>query len=120
MHVLIEALAGYSTKLNKKGTTANELVTDTTVFSSLKASVLQLRRTADTAAVFVSNLKEVAANPRTPVGVLLHDEQAGASLKVTLNNLESSSKKLDKDLEALQHTFLMRRFFRNETKKSGK
>ena len=114
---LIVSLANFSEKLNKKGTLANDLVTDTVMFNSLKASVFQLNIIADTVKVFMNNLKEASNDPKSPVGVLLHDEQAGASLKTTIKNLESSSKKLDKDLEALQHNFLLRNFFKKEAKK---
>ena len=117
---VIASLSNFSTKLNKNGTLANDLVTDTIVFNSLKASVLQLHRVADTASVFVNNLKEASNNPKSPVGILLHDEQTGANLKATIINLESSSKKLDMDLEGLQHSFLLKRYFKKEAKKSGK
>ena len=117
---LIKSLANFSEKLNKNGTLAHGLVTDTLLFNSLKSSVLQLHRVADTAAIFVNNLKEAGNNPKSPIGVLLHDEQSGANLKATISNMESSSKKLDKNLEALQHSFLLRKYFKNETKKNGK
>jgi phospholipid/cholesterol/gamma-HCH transport system substrate-binding protein len=70
---------------------------------------MQLQQVADTAAVFVNNMKAASENPKTPVGVLLHDEQAGASLKASIANLETSSKKLDQDLEALQSSILLRK-----------
>ncbi|MBC7862497.1 MAG: MCE family protein [Bacteroidia bacterium] len=117
---LIASLSHFSENLNKKGALVNDLVTDTVMFNSMKTSVLQLRSIADTASVFVNNLKDASANPKSPVGVLLHDEKAGADLKSTIINLESSSKKLDKDLEALQHNFLLRRFFKKEEKKNKK
>lgn len=118
--ILMASLSEFSSKLNKNGTLANDLVTDTVVFNSIRASVVQLQRVADTAGVFVNNLKEAEKNPKSPVGVLLHDEQAGANLKSTIKNLDSSSAKLDKDLEALQHSFLLKRYFKKEAKKSGK
>jgi len=76
-----------------------------------------LQSIADTAKSFVSNLKAATENTKSPAGVLLHDEQTGTNLKATISNLDSSSKKLDKDLEALQHTFLLRGYFRKEAKK---
>ena len=109
---MVNSLADFSSGLNKKGTLANELATDTVVFNSLKASVLQLQQIADTATVFIGNLKEASGNTKTPIGVLLHDEKAGAQLKVSIDNLESSSKKLDEDLEAAQHNFLLRGYFK--------
>lgn len=117
----------FSTKLNKKGTSINAFITDTLVFNSLKTSIFHLQSIADSAAYVVNNLKFVASNlkdasnnPKSPVGVLLHDEQAGANVKTIITNLESSSKKLDKDLEALQHNFLLRGFFKKEAKKKAK
>jgi phospholipid/cholesterol/gamma-HCH transport system substrate-binding protein len=117
---LIASLSAFSAKLNNKGTLANDLVTDTVVFNSMKASVLQLQQVADTAAVFVNSLKEDERNPNSPLGVLLHDEKTGAALKSTISNLDSSSKKLDEDLEALKHSLLLRKYFKNEAKKEGK
>lgn len=117
---LIASLVDFSAKLNRNGTLVNDLVTDTVIFRSLKTSVLHLQSVADSATVFVNNLKEASANPKSPVGVLLHDEQAGANLKTTMSNLESGSAKLNKDLEALQQSFLLRRYFKKEAKKNEK
>jgi len=113
---LIGSLATFSSNLNKKGTLANELTTDTLVFKSVKASVLQLQQMADTATVFVANLKKASTNPNSAIGVLLHDDESGTRLKETIKNLESSSKKLDEDLEAAQHNFLLRGYFKKKAK----
>ncbi len=113
---LAGSLATFSSGLNKKGTLANELTTDTLVFNSVKASVARFRQIADTATLFISNLKKAGNNPKSSIGVLLHDEEAGAKLKETILNLDSSSKKLDEDLEAAQHNILLRGFFRKKAK----
>lgn len=117
---MLASLAEFSSKLNKEGTLANELTTDTVVFKSVKASVLQLQQMADTATMFIANLKQASANPNSAIGVLLHDEESGARLKETLKNLESSSKKLDEDLEAAQHNFLLRGYFKKQAKAAAK
>src|ERR1035437_3776550 len=49
---LIASLSTLSSGLNKKGTLANQLVTDTVVFNSMKNSILKLHSIADTATVF--------------------------------------------------------------------
>ena len=118
---MIGSLSEFSSKLNQKGTLANDLVTDTVVFQSVKSSVLQLNKMADSASALMTNLKQASANTKTPVGVMLHDEEAGANFKATLKNLESSTVKLDQDLEALQHNFLLRGYFKKQAKlKDGK
>jgi len=113
---LISSLETFSSNLNKKGTLANELTTDTVVFKSVRTSVLQLQQMADTASVFIANIKKAGSNPNSAIGVILHDEEAGARLKETIRNLESSSKKLDEDLEAAQHNFLLRGYFKKKAK----
>jgi phospholipid/cholesterol/gamma-HCH transport system substrate-binding protein len=117
--LLAGSLAIFSAGLNKKGTLANELTTDTIVFNSVKNTVLQLHQIADTASLFIANLKQAGSNPNSPIGILLHDEASGTRLKGTIKNLESSSQKLDEDLEAVQHNFLLRGFFKKKVN-SGK
>jgi len=116
--MVLSSLVDFSAKMNKSGSLANDLATDTVVFDAMKTTLLNLQNIADTASIFISNLKEVSANKLSPIGILLNDEQMGADLKKTISNLESSSQKLDKDLEALQHSFLLRRFFKKEAKKN--
>lgn len=117
---LISSLNQFSEGLHKEGTLANQLTNDTVVFNSMKASVLRLQQMADTAHVFITNLKEASANPESSIGVLLHDEEAGAQLKQTIKNLETSSQKLDEDLEAAQHNFLLRGYFKKKEKERKK
>jgi phospholipid/cholesterol/gamma-HCH transport system substrate-binding protein len=118
--IMLVSLSEFSMKINKKGTLANDLVTDTVVFNSLKVSVFKLQSIADTASVFVTNMKVAAENEGTPVGVLLYDEQAGSDFKTTISNLKASSENLNKDLKALQHSFLLRKYFKKESKKNEK
>lgn len=117
---LMASLSSFTARLNKKGTLANELTTDTVVFNSMKASVLRLNSIADTASVFIADLKQAARDPKSPVGLMLHDPEAGASLKATIKNLESGSKKLEEDLEGLQHSFPMKRYFKKKAKEDAK
>jgi phospholipid/cholesterol/gamma-HCH transport system substrate-binding protein len=113
---LAGSLAVFSSGLNKKGTLANELTTDTVIFKSVKASVFRFHQIADSATMFITGLKKAGDNPHTSIGVLLHDEESGARLKQTIRNLESGSAKLDEDLEAAQHNFLLRGFFKKKAK----
>lgn len=113
---LVASLAAFSANLNKKGTLANELTTDTVIFNSVKASVFQLQQMADTASAFIADLKKAGTNPNSTIGVLLRDEASGARIKETIKNLESSSQKLDEDLKAAQSSFLLKGYFKKKAK----
>lgn len=117
---LAQSLYQFSNNLNKEGTLANDLTTDTVVFSSLKTTIAQLQQISDSASVFLSSVKKEASNPNSTLGILMSDDETGTSIKTTIKNLESSSQKLDEDLEALQHSPLLRRYFRKKLKKDSK
>ena len=107
----------FSGKLTKRGNSVNDLVADTAMYRNLRNTTAQLQTAAHSIASFAANLKKTSnqLNQKdNPVGVLLNDSTAATSLKATLKNLETSSKKLDEDLEAIQHNFLLRGFFRKK------
>ncbi|MBK8558025.1 MAG: hypothetical protein IPL65_20790 [Lewinellaceae bacterium] len=123
---LTASIADYGAKLNQKGSLANDLVTDTTVFKDVQASVRQLKKLTITAAEATDNLKAASNNvnvatskldnKNSPLGVLLYDEASAAHIKATLKNLETGSEKLDEDLQAVQDNFLLRRYFKKKKK----
>ena len=123
---LIASVHDYTSRLNDSGTLTHDLVSDTIVFNTLRGTVTQLREVAFTASEFTNNLDKISDSLRkatsnlntsnSPVGVLLNDEKTANDLKATISNLRSGSKKLDEDLEALQHNFLLRGFFRKRAK----
>jgi len=51
--------------------------------------------------------------------MLLYDKQTADSLQVIIKNLTSASKKLDEDMEAMQHNFLLKGYFKKENKSSA-
>jgi len=117
----------YTSKLNDKGTLANDLVTDTVIFSKLRNTVSQLQNVADQSKAIMNNLEATTttlnnglSNKNAPAGMLLSDEKTASGIKVTLQNLQSASKKLDEDLEALQHNFLFRKFFKKKAKEGNR
>ena len=118
--VFINSLNAYAANLNKEGTLANELATDTTIFKSLQASMKQLETMAANADAAVKDLKEAAGNPNSPLGVIMKDEKAGDEIKATIANLEKSSTILNENLEALKYSFLFRKAFKRKAKADGK
>jgi phospholipid/cholesterol/gamma-HCH transport system substrate-binding protein len=116
---MIANMEAFSSQLRQPGGLANELVTDTTVFSHLKNAVAQLNQAAAEATDFTTSLRTAGQglnNAKSPLGVLLHDEDAAADMQRTIKNLRVSSKELSDDLEAVQHNFLLRGFFRKKNK----
>lgn len=113
---VMNSLNTFTSNLNKEGSLPNELVTDTVMYSSIKTSIMQLQQISSAAQEFIKNLNQKSNNPNSAIGTLLNDEDSGKSLKETIKNLESSSVKLNEDLEALQHNFLLKKYFKNKTK----
>jgi phospholipid/cholesterol/gamma-HCH transport system substrate-binding protein len=112
--VLTANLATFADKMNQPGNLPNQLVTDQETYASIQSTVAQLEAVADDAARIVGGVEEGATNPDTPIGTLLRDEEAGGDLKQTLEQLNTGSKLLNEDLEALQHNFLFRGYFRRQ------
>lgn len=113
----------YTARLNDSGTLANDLVSDTIIFSKLRSTVGQLEQVASKSNEVINSLQGAAntvneglKNTNAPAGMLLGDEKTAGSLKVTMQNLQSASVKLNDDLEAVQHNFLLRGFFRKKAK----
>jgi phospholipid/cholesterol/gamma-HCH transport system substrate-binding protein len=128
---LTAALSSYAAKLNEKGGLANDLATDTlimrdvrTTMAGLNEAVASAKVMVASANVMVNNLKaasnDLNSNTKSPLGVLLHDEQTAANLKGTIRNLEMSTEKLDENMQALRSNFLFRRYFKRKAKDEAK
>jgi phospholipid/cholesterol/gamma-HCH transport system substrate-binding protein len=123
-------ISEYTGRLTAKGSLTNDLITDTVIFSRIQSAVLQFQQMSKTGNDITENLKFASNNIRevsnslnttkSPAGVLLNDEEAGNNLKVLLANLQTGSKKLDENMEALQHNFLLRGFFKKKARKAEK
>jgi len=109
----------FSKKMNTKGGFADKVLTDTVVFSRIKASIAQLQQAATNASTLTDNLNKVSnkLNQKdNAIGVLLNDPKAADQVRSTLNYLQQSSIKLNDDLEAAQHNFLLKGFFKDRAK----
>lgn len=120
---LTSSIADYTSQLNKPGTLAGDLVTDTVVMANLRTSVEQVNLATAQANAFVHSLRNAGKKldeGDNAAGLLLNDEQVADELRNTLENINSSSKKLDENMEALQHNFLLRGFFKRKARQEAK
>lgn len=118
----------FTEKMNTEGSSINKLFTDSTMFDSIKTSVAQIKQVAATVNDFANNINDFAKNIKTAssglqdsstmAGMLLNNKKMTVHLESTIKNLESASKKLDEDLEAVQHNFLFRGYFRKKQRNS--
>ncbi|MCC9137495.1 MlaD family protein [Pontibacter silvestris] len=117
-----QALTQFTSKLNTPGGLANELLTDTAVFNKLQASVAQLEQATTSASAMVENLNQATGklnDSDNAVGVLLSDPDFAKRLQSTMQNLETSTEKFDQNMEALQHNFLLRGFFKRQAQQQN-
>ena len=122
---ITKSLNAYTAKLNKPGGLAYDAVNDTIIMRKVRLTVSELGETANTARAMVEGLKkttqdlsaDLTKNNDNAVGLLLRDKATATDIKTTIQNLESSSEKLDESMEALQHNFLLRGFFRKKEKR---
>ncbi|MDB5285083.1 MAG: transporter permease [Mucilaginibacter sp.] len=109
----------FSNRMNTKGGLADKLLTDTVAFNRIQESVAKLKEAANNATILTNNLNKASNKLNSTdniMGVLLNDPTGAAKVQSTLNNLQQSSVKLNDDLEAVQHNFLLKGFFKKREK----
>jgi phospholipid/cholesterol/gamma-HCH transport system substrate-binding protein len=113
----------YTRKLTAKGSLANDLVTDTVIFARLRSTVREIDGLSDKANAVMQTLNEASTSINQklndkagPVGLLLNDKETAEEIRATIRNLQAGTQKLDENMEALQHNFLFRGFFRKQAK----
>ena len=117
---LTASLSTFSANLNRAGSLPNDLVTDHTTYPALTRTVASLEQTGAHADALVEGLARGANDPNSPLGTLMHDRAAGTDVRATLDNLNRGSQLLAEDLEAVQHNFLLRGFFKKKAKAAAK
>ena len=117
-HLAVQ-LNQFSAKMNTKGGFADKVLTDTSTFNRIKGAVTQLQQAATNAQVLTDNLNKASSKlngTNSAIGVLLNDPKGAAQVQTTLSYLQQSSVKLNDDLEAAQHNFLLKGFFKKKAK----
>ena len=110
-----------SKKINTKGGFADKIFTDTVTFGKIKVAVTQLQNAANNANTITDNLNKATGKLNSTdnaIGVLLNDPKGAEQVRSSLNNLQQGTIKLNEDLEAAQHNFLLKGFFKDKAKKA--
>jgi phospholipid/cholesterol/gamma-HCH transport system substrate-binding protein len=118
-----EQLQAMVYKLNNGDGLINRLATDTSLAYVFDETLANVKRVSQNSAEMSRNLEEVVAklnSGNNAIGVLLADTAFANKMKVTLDNAKSASVKLDDNMEALQHNFLLRGYFRKKEKREKK
>ncbi|MEZ0612270.1 MlaD family protein [Fibrella sp. WM1] len=120
---MTNSLSTFTAKLNRPGTLANDLVTDTAIVRDIRSSTARLRQMANQANEAIADVKQATQklnNGNSAIGVLTSDLSVGNDIRSTIRNLNSSTQKLDQNMEALKSNFLFRGYFRKQEKAKAK
>jgi phospholipid/cholesterol/gamma-HCH transport system substrate-binding protein len=96
------------------------LISDTSFSGTFREALINVKKVSQNAAHVATNLDKLTTkinDSHNAVGVLLADTAFAHKLQRTMQNAESASHKLDQDMEALKHNFLLRGYFRKQAKK---
>ena len=100
-----------------------KLIHDSSYVDTFDKTMANVKEVGENSRVISSNLKDIIRkmdNDNNAIGVLLADTTFAKKLKATLDNATSASAKLDENMEALQHNFLLRGYFKKQAKKEEK
>jgi phospholipid/cholesterol/gamma-HCH transport system substrate-binding protein len=99
------------------------LIMDTTYAQSFENTLQNISEVGDNAKKMSEDLERIVAQLEggdNAIGVLMTDPVFAGKLRVTMDNAQSASLKMDENMEALQHNFLLRGYFRKQKKLADK
>lgn len=102
---------------------ANVLFTDTILTYQLQSSLSEIHQASKDLNLTTAQIKKTidgAAHGQGTLGVLLSDSVSANQLRQILFNVEQGTLKFNEDMEALQHHFLFRGYFKDKEKKEAK
>jgi phospholipid/cholesterol/gamma-HCH transport system substrate-binding protein len=112
-------LAAIMDKLNNGDGLVNSLATDTMLTAVFDATLQNVKEVSQNSARMSQSLEELVDkmnNGNNAISLLLADSLFANRLKATMQNAQSASAKLDENMEAMRHNFLLRGYFRKKAR----
>lgn len=107
--------SNFSTAMNS-GSGALSLVNDEALSNEIRKTVSNLQNTSDQFAQFSTKMNDENGT----LSRLVSDEKIGNNIDSTMYNIQQATKKLDENMEALQHNFLLKGYFKKKAKADAK
>ena len=110
-------------KLNNGNGLINKLSTDTSLNYVLDQTFTNVKEVSKNSAELSNGLQQLIKKMNSgdnAINVLLADSLFADKLRTTRDNAQMASGKLDENMEALQHNFLFRGYFRKKAKQEAK
>ena len=95
------------------------LLTDKAFAGQLGHAADKLAGTSDTLAATLTGLQRQVRTGTGPLHTLLADTAMSGQLRQSMSNVTQGTQKLNQSMEALQHNFLLRGYFRRQEKKKA-
>jgi phospholipid/cholesterol/gamma-HCH transport system substrate-binding protein len=105
----------FATSLNS-GQGALSLVNDEDFSNEIRKTVSNLQSTSEQFALFSTKMNDENGT----LSRLVTDKKIGNTLDTTMYNIQQATKKLDENMEALQHNFLLKGYFKKKEKADAK
>ena len=99
---------------------AGSLFTDTAFGGRLGHAARQLAGTSDTLAATIGSLKQKIRTEKGPLNTLLADTAFSRNMRQSMQNVNEGTRDFSQSMQALQHNFLLRGYFRRQQKKQAR
>lgn len=114
--IITAQLAQFTSKMNSGNGALSKLISDEEFSNSLKTTLTNLENSSNEFAKFTVKMND----GKGALSKLMSDEEFGKTLDSTMANLQTGTKGLSDNMEAAQHNFLLRGFFKKKEKAEAK